>query len=113
MPYINITLDAGAAMSAFKLLWNYPEKFGNVIIHFGDFHFIKENFSLIRKLVAGSGFEDAMFKAEVCSSGRLNGVLSGSHCNRCWTMHVHFGFAEALERPLLERCLAECDVSIP
>ena len=32
MPYMNITLDVGAAMSAFKLLWNYPEKFGNVII---------------------------------------------------------------------------------
>ena len=94
MPYVNITLDVDAAMSAFKLLSNYPEKFGNVIIHLGDFHFIKENFSLIGKLVAGSGFEDAIFQAEVCSSGSLNGVLLGSHHNRCWT--VHSAFAEAL-----------------
>ena len=79
MPYLNTTLDVGAAMSAFKFLWNYPEKFGNVIIHLGDFHFIKENFSLIGKLVAGSGFEDAIFQAKVCSSGSRNGVLSGSH----------------------------------
>ena len=112
MPYVNITLDVGAAMSAFKLLWNYPEKFGNVIIHLGDFHFIKENFSLIGKpIVDGSGFEDAIFQTEVCSSGSLNGVLSGSHYNRCWT--VHSAFAEALERLLLERFLTECDVSIP
>ena len=83
MPYVNITLDVGAAMSAFKLLWNYPEKFGNVIIHLGDFHFIKENFSLIGKLVAGSAFENAIFQSEVCSSGNLNGVLSGSHYNKC------------------------------
>ena len=54
MPYVNITLDVDAAMSAFKLLWNYPEKFGDVIIHLEDFHFIKENFILIGKPVAGS-----------------------------------------------------------
>ena len=111
MPYVNIILDVGTAVSAFKLLWNYPEKFGNVIIHLGDFHFIKENCSLIGKLVAGSGFEDASFQAEVCPSGSLNGVLTGSHYNRCWA--VHSAFAEALERLLLERFLTECDVSIP
>ena len=111
MPYVNITLDVGAAVSAFKLLWNYPERFGNVIIHLGGFHFIKENFSLIGKLEARSGFEDTIFQAEVCYSGSLSGVLSGSHYNRCWT--VHSAFAEAFERLLLERFLTECDVSIP
>ena len=39
MPYVNVTLDVGA----FKLVWNYSEDFQNVIIHFGDFHFMKEN----------------------------------------------------------------------
>ena len=47
----------------------------------------------------------------MCSSGSLDGVLLGSHYNRCWT--VHSAFAEALERLLLERFLTECDVSIP
>ena len=112
MPYVNITLDVGAAMSAFKLLWNYPEKFGSIIIHLGGFHSIKENFSLTGKpIVAGSGFEDVIFQTKVCSSGSLNGVLSGSHYNRCWT--VNSAFAEALERLLLERFLTECDVFIP
>ena len=98
MPYVNSTFDVGAAMSAFKLLWNYTEKFGNVIIRFGNFYFIEENFSLTGKLVAGSGFEDAIFQAEVCSSGSINSVLSGSHYNRCWT--VHSAFAEAFQRRL-------------
>ena len=41
MPYANLTLDVGAAMNAYKLLWNYPEKYKNVIIHLGDFHFFE------------------------------------------------------------------------
>ena len=44
MPDVNITLDVDAAINAYKLLWNYPRKFGNVIVHLGDFHFLKENF---------------------------------------------------------------------
>ena len=24
MPYVNITLDVGAAINAYKFLWNYP-----------------------------------------------------------------------------------------
>ena len=43
-PYVNITLDVGAAMNAYKVLWNYPILFKNILIHLGDFHFIKENF---------------------------------------------------------------------
>ena len=37
MPYVNITLDLGAAMPAYKVVWNYPNIFSNVIIHLGDF----------------------------------------------------------------------------
>ena len=44
MKYVNITLDVGAAINAYKTIWSHPDKFGNVIIHLGDFHFIKENF---------------------------------------------------------------------
>ena len=82
MPYVNVTLDVGAAMNAFKLIWNFPDQFANVIIHCGDFHFMKENFAVIGKIVANTGFEDAIFPAGVCSTGSLNGVLNGSHYNR-------------------------------
>ena len=26
MPYVNVTLDVGAAVNAYKVIWNYPEK---------------------------------------------------------------------------------------
>ena len=42
MPYANVTLDVGAAINAYKVLWNYEDKFKNIVIHLGDFHFIKE-----------------------------------------------------------------------
>ena len=46
MPYVNITLDVGAAMNAFKIVWQYHDLFSNVVIHLGDFHFMKENFKV-------------------------------------------------------------------
>ena len=44
MPYANVTLDVGAAISAYKILWNYDDKFKNIVIYLGDFHFTKECF---------------------------------------------------------------------
>ena len=46
MPYVNITLDVGAAINAYKVLWNFQAQFNNVFIHLGDFHFLKENFKV-------------------------------------------------------------------
>ena len=42
MPYVNITLDLGAAMPAYTVVWNYPNIFSHFILHLGDFHFIKK-----------------------------------------------------------------------
>lgn len=44
MPYVNIILDCGAAVNAFKTKWSQPETFQNIVIYLGDFHFMKENF---------------------------------------------------------------------
>ena len=46
MKYVNVTLDCGAAINAFKTIWQYPLKFGNVVIHLGDRHFMKETFQV-------------------------------------------------------------------
>ena len=81
MPYVNATLDVGAAVNAYKLCWNYPERFKNVLIHLSYFHFLKTNFNVIGKIVEGSGSDDTAFQGGVCSSGGLNGVSSGSHYN--------------------------------
>ena len=80
------------------------------MIHLGDFHFLKENFNVIGRIIEGSGFSDTFFQAEICSSVSLNGVLSGSHHNLSWT--VHSTFSEALERLLYERFLQKCNLSI-
>ena len=49
--YPNTTLDVGAALPAYKVLWSYPEKFSNVVVHLGDFHFMKENFKVNSKKI--------------------------------------------------------------
>ena len=100
MPYVNITLDLGAAMPAYKVVWNYPNLFSNVIIHLGDFHFMKEAFAVLGMLIEGSGFEDIAFQSGISTTGSLNGVIAGTHYNRCWKIHQHF--AEALERLLFK-----------
>ena len=42
MPYVNITLYVGAAMNA----QSNQARFDNIVIHLGDFHFMKENFQV-------------------------------------------------------------------
>ena len=46
MPYVNITLDVGIAINAYKTIWNDPVEYYNVIIHLGSCHFMKENFQI-------------------------------------------------------------------
>ena len=36
---------------------------------------------MLQCLISGSGFEDIVHQAGLCSPGSLNGVTSGSHCN--------------------------------
>ena len=79
MPYVSITLDLGAAMPAYKVVWNNPNIFSNVIIHTGDFHFMKEVFAALGMLIEGSGFEDIAFQSGISTTGSLNGVIAGTH----------------------------------
>jgi hypothetical protein len=61
-------------------------------------------FAGIGRFVEGSGFEDVLFQASLCSSGSITGVMSGKHHNiRCWL--VHEAFSEALERLFIEQYL--------
>ena len=48
MSYVNVTLDVGAAISAYKTIWSMPDQYSNMIIHLGAFHFLKENFQVIK-----------------------------------------------------------------
>lgn len=42
MPYVNVTLDVGAAINAFKVIWKYSQQFSNVEIHLGGFNVLTE-----------------------------------------------------------------------
>ena len=46
MRYVSVTLDCGAAINAFKTIWQYSLKFNNTVIHLGDFHFMEESFQV-------------------------------------------------------------------
>ena len=90
-PYVNLTLNAEGYLNAYRVLCNYPDTFSKLVLHLGDFHFMKEIFTVLDTLMKRSGFEDVIFLAGVCSTGSLNGILSGSHYNRCWTVHSVMG----------------------
>ncbi len=96
MKYTHITVDAGAAMKFYHVLWNNPDEFKDVFIHLGDFHALMEFFGTIGKLVTGSCFEEVVYQAGMCTSGGIKGVISGKHYNRSW--FVHECVAEAIDR---------------
>ena len=48
--YVKIALDVVAVINVFKEFWKYPETFSNVVLHIGDFHFLKENFKVSFKI---------------------------------------------------------------
>ena len=100
MKYTNITVDAGAAAKFYQVVWNNPIEFKNVIIHLGDMHGFMEFFGNIGKAVTGSGFEDIIYQAELCTTGGIKGVLPGKLYNRSWM--VHECFAEAIDRLFCE-----------
>ena len=105
MLYTHITLDVGAAIKAYHVIWNNPTAWSDIVIHLGDFHAMMAFFGVIGKFVEGSGFEEIAFQTGICSSGNLSKVLSGKHYNRCWK--IHEAFAEALERIFIETYITD------
>ena len=66
---------------------------------------------MIGKIVCESGFEDIVFQSELCSTGSLGGVLSGSHYKNSWV--IHNAIIEAMERLLLLRFFGETKIRLP
>ena len=62
-------------------------------------------------MIRNSGFEDAVFRSGLCTSGSLKGVSSGSHYNRAWIVHIVF--SEAISRILVTRFMNEKNPVIP
>ena len=57
MRYTHITLDVGAAIKAFHVIWNDKDRWSNIIIKLGDFHPFMAFFGGIGKFVTDIGFE--------------------------------------------------------
>ena len=87
MEYVHVIMDVGAAIKAYHLIWNDPERWQRIIIHLGDFDSFMAFFSVIGKLISGSGFEKTVYQSDLFTSYSLNAVLSGKHYNRCWWAH--------------------------
>ena len=70
-------------------------------MHLGDLHVFMEFFGMIGKLVSGSGFEDTIYQADLCTTGSVKGIISGKHYNKTWL--VNECFAEAIDRLFCDR----------
>ena len=105
MKYCHITVDCGAAQKFYQIIFNRPEQFKDVIIHLGDLHGLMENFSVLGKLVASSGFEDILFQANMSNSENLRGVMNGMFYNG--SMKVHGAFSEAIFRLFVNRYMTD------
>ena len=64
-----------------------------LVIVFYQYFFIPL-YLVIGSLVNGSDFQDLIYLSKVCNSGSLEGVVAGSHYNRCW--YIHSTISEAL-----------------
>ena len=53
---------------------DYPNVFSNVKVLLGDFHFMKEIFNVVGTMNNGSGFNDVIFQANLCSTESLASV---------------------------------------
>ena len=101
MKYTHITLDCGAAIKAYHVLWNNPDRFKNVILHLGDFHSMQALFGVIGSYVSGSGFEDVVYQLGLCQPGTMKALLMGKHYNQAWM--IHEAFSEAISRIFIEK----------
>ena len=96
MQYTRITMDVGAAIKVFQVIWNKQIIWSDILIHPGDFHCMLMFFSVIGSYLRGSGFEKIIFEAKLCTPGCIKGILNEKHYYRCWL--IHEAFAQAAEQ---------------
>ena len=97
-------MDCGAAIKAYHVLWNNPDRFKNIVIHLGDFHTMQAFFGIIGLYISGSGFEDVIFQLGLCQPGSMTALIKGKHYNQAWL--IHESFAEALSRMFIEKYIS-------
>ena len=99
--YTHITMDCGATMKAYHVIWNNPERFSKIILHLGDFHFMQAFFGVVGSYVQGSGFEDIVYQLGLCQAGSHESSFEGEA--------LHKSFSEVIFQLLLDRFLKDED----
>ena len=95
-PFSRITMDVGAALKAFQVISNNPIIWSDILIHPGNVHIMLMFLSVIGSYLKGSGFEEIIFEAKLCTSVCIKCIMNGKHYNRCWL--IHEAFAQAVEQ---------------
>ena len=83
--YTHITVDAGAAAKFYRISWNNPVEFKNVLIYLGDFQGMMEFFSIIGKTIQGSGLKTLYTRQgseHLLSSKQANIIIVLGWCMR-------------------------------
>ena len=64
-----------------QLQWKYPDEFGEdkLVIMLGGLHIEDKVYKMLGKLIRGSGWEWALTKADIFTSGRVSSTLDESH----------------------------------
>lgn len=65
MKYTHITLDVGAAIKVFQVVWKSLEAWFDITIHLDNFHPMMTFFGIIGSFIKGSEFEETTFKLGV------------------------------------------------
>ena len=67
-----------------QLQWKFPEEFGEhkFVIMLGGLHIEDKIYLMLGKVIRGSGWEWAMAKADILTSGRLSSALDDNHIER-------------------------------
>lgn len=110
MKYVHITMDVGAAIKAFHVVWDDNNLWNDIIIHLSDFHAVMAFFGVIGQYITGSGFEKNAYQSRLASAVSIKKLLSGKHYNCCWWVHeiIH----DALERLFFQRLLGDDEENI-
>ena len=74
--YTHIPLGVIAAIKTVDMVWNDKDWWSNIIIHLGYFHAFMTFFGSNGKFMTGSGFEEVVYQAGLCTSESINGLLS-------------------------------------
>ena len=104
MKYTHITVDVRSTEKCFKVIWNNPDEFKDVITHLVDFHAFMHFISNCGKFVTNSGFEEIVSQARMCSVAGIKPVLSGKSYSMCW--RIDEVAAEAISRLFQEQHVA-------